>query len=216
MKYIPNPMLIEENIRTPLSQLILQWQDQTGLSTYFGVPAVKNPADAWIYREIITEMQPDVIVEVGVKHGGGSLMYAHLCDLMGKGRVIGIDIMLSQVYQQVKDHPRITLLEGDACSQFSKVKSLIKDTDRVLVIEDSAHSYENTINVLNTYSELIRIGDYFIVEDSINYEGVFPNQDFGVARAITDFVAQGNFISDRSKEAYTITWNPRGFLKRIK
>jgi hypothetical protein len=45
---------------------------------------------------------------------------------------------------------------------------------------------------------------------------VFPNQDFGVANAITDFVAQGNFVSDRAREPYVITWNPRGFLRRIK
>lgn len=209
-------MHIENNTNTPLKNLILRWQDQTGQSTYFGVQAVKNPGDAWIYQEIVTAMQPDVIIEVGVKHGGGALMMAHLCDLMGKGRVIGVDITLSLVHQTVIDHPRITLLEGDACTMFDIIKSMINPTDRVLIIEDSAHSYQNTINVLNTYSPLIRVGDYFIVEDSINYEGVFPNQDFGVANAITDFVNQGNFVSDRTKEPYVITWNPRGFLKRVK
>jgi cephalosporin hydroxylase len=209
-------MHIENNTNTPLKDLILRWQDQTGQSTYFGVQAVKNPGDAWIYQEIVTDMQPDVIIEVGVKHGCGALMMAHLCDLMGKGRVIGVDITLSLVHQTVIDHPRITLLEGDACAMFNIIKSMIDPTDRVLIIEDSAHSYQNTINVLNTYSPLIGVGDYFIVEDSINYEGVFPNQDFGVANAITDFVNQGNFVSDRTREPYVITWNPCGFLKRIK
>lgn len=209
-------MHIENNTNTPLKNLILKWQDQTGQSTYFGVQAVKNPGDAWIYQEIVTAMQPDVIIEVGVKHGGGSLMMAHLCDLMGKGQVIGVDITLNLVHQKVFDHPRITLLEGDACAMFEQVKSMIGPEDRVLIVEDSAHSYQNTINVLNTYSPLIRVGDYFIVEDSINYEGVFPNQDFGVANAITEFVNQGNFVPDRTKEPYVITWNPRGFLKRIK
>jgi cephalosporin hydroxylase len=135
---------------------------------------------------------------------------------MGKGRVIGVDITLALVHPKVFAHPRITLLEGDACAMFDQVKSMINPGDRVLIVEDSAHSYQNTINVLNTYSPLIRVGDYFIVEDSINYEGVFPNQDFGVANAITDFVNQGNFVPDRTKEPYVITWNPRGFLKRIK
>jgi cephalosporin hydroxylase len=209
-------MLIEHNTNTPLSHLIHRWQDQTGKSTYFGVQAVKNPGDAWIYQEIITAMEPDVIIEVGVKHGGGALMLAHLCDLMGKGKVIGVDITLGLVHSKVFAHPRITLIQGDACKEFENIKSLINPSDRVLVIEDSAHSYENTLNVLNTYSPLIRLGDYFIVEDSINYEGVFPNQDFGVANAILDFVAQGNFVPDRSKEPYVITWNPNGFLKRIK
>lgn len=216
MKYINFNMFIEQNINTQLKDLILKWQDQTGESTYFGVQAVKNPGDAWVYQEIVTAMEPDVIIEVGVKHGGGTLMLAHLCDLMGKGRVIGIDITLSLVHEKTKNHPRVTLFEGDACEQFEKVKALIGPNDRVLIIEDSAHTYQNTLNVLNTYSPLIRVGDYFIVEDSINYEGVFANQDFGVARAIQDFVSQGNFVSDRTKEPYVITWNPKGFLKRIR
>lgn len=216
MKYINFDMFIEQNTDTPLKDLILKWQDQTGASTYFGVQAVKNPGDAWVYQEIVTSMEPDVIIEIGVKHGGGALMLAHLCDLMGKGKVIGIDITMDLVHEKTKNHPRITLIEGDACEQLERVKSLIGPNDRVLIIEDSAHTYQNTLNVLNLYSPLIRVGDYFIVEDSINYDGVFANQDFGVARAIQDFVSQGNFVSDRSKEPYVITWNPKGFLKRIR
>jgi cephalosporin hydroxylase len=209
-------MLIEHNTNAPIKDLIHRWQTQTGSSTYFGVQAVKNPGDAWVYQEIVTAMQPDVIIEIGVKHGGGSLMLAHLCDLLGKGKVIGLDITMALVHSKVKAHPRITLIEGDACANFEIVKSMILPTDRVLIIEDSAHSYENTLNVLNTYSPLIRVDDYFIVEDSINYSGVFANQDFGVANAINDFVNQGNFVPDRTREPYVITWNPRGFLKRIK
>lgn len=216
MKFIQTPQLIEHSTNTPLKYIIQQWQDHTGESTYFGVNAVKNPGDAWVYQEIITAMEPDVIIEVGVKHGGGALMLAHLCDLMGKGKVIGLDITLSLVHEKVKAHPRITLIEGDACSNYDKVKALIHPNDRVLVIEDSSHTYDNTLNVLRTYSEFTRVGDYFIVEDSINYPDVFPNVDFGVARAIADFTAEGNFVSDRTKEPYVITWNPKGFLKRIK
>ena len=161
-------------------------------------------------------MEPDVIVEIGVKHGGGALMLAHLCDLLGKGKVIGVDITLDLVHEKTKAHPRITLIQDDACAAFEKVKSMIGPNDRVLVIEDSAHTYQNTLDVLNTYSPLVRLGDYFIVEDSINYAGVFENQDFGVARAIQDFVLKGDFVSDRGKEPYVITWNPKGFLKRVR
>ncbi len=216
MKYITRSMFIENNLNIPLSQLILKWQDQTGESTYFGVKAIKNPGDAWVYQEIVTAMEPDVIVEIGVKHGGGALMLAHLCDLLGKGRVIGVDITLDLVHEKTKAHPRITLVQNDAVAAFEQVKSMIGPDDRVLVIEDSAHTYQTTFDVLNTYSPLIRIGDYFIVEDSINYDGVFANQDFGVARAIQDFVAQGDFVSDRSKEPYVITWNPKGFLRKVR
>jgi len=209
-------MFVENITNYPISELIKHWQIQTGASTYFGVPAIKNPGDAWVYQEIVTAMQPDVIIELGVKHGGGALMLAHLCDLMGKGKVIGVDITMKLVHQKVKDHPRITLIEGDATTQFDNVTALIKPDDRVLIIEDSAHTYDVTLTLLNIYSPLIRVGDYFIVEDGINYAGVFPDANFEAAAAINEFVAQGNFVPDRTKESYVITWNPRGFLKRIR
>ena len=53
---------------------------------FLGVPALKNPMDAWVYQEIILEQQPDFIVEVGNKHGGTLLYLACLCDLLGHGR----------------------------------------------------------------------------------------------------------------------------------
>jgi cephalosporin hydroxylase len=35
--------------------------------------------------------RPDVIIEIGTAYGGGTLFLAHLCDLLGKGRIIGLD-----------------------------------------------------------------------------------------------------------------------------
>ena len=57
-----------------------------------GVRAIKNPFDCWIYQEIITEIRPDVIVEIGSAAGGSTLYLAHLLDLLGHGSVVSIDI----------------------------------------------------------------------------------------------------------------------------
>ena len=40
-------------------------------------------------------VQPDVIIETGVAHGGSLVFYASLCQLMGRGRVIGIALCLA-------------------------------------------------------------------------------------------------------------------------
>ena len=128
---------------------------------------LKNPMDAWIYQEIVFETKPDVIVEIGNRHGGSALFFAHLCDSLGKGRIIGLDLSHQTVPKHVKRHPRITFITGDACRNIERVERLISSDDRVLVVEDSSHTYENTLNVLRLYSKLIKVGDYFIVEDSI-------------------------------------------------
>jgi len=152
--------------------------------------------------------------------GGGTLALAHILDNIGSGRVIGLDINHDDVPLIVKEHPRIQLIRGDACGSFPKVKNLININEKVLIIEDSSHTYENTLNVLRTYNSLVSKGSYFIVEDSnINHGLDFPNEFLsgGSYEAIEEFVKENDdFIIDRTKERFVITWNPKGYLKKIK
>ncbi|HEY1356885.1 MAG TPA: class I SAM-dependent methyltransferase [Thermoleophilaceae bacterium] len=188
-----------------------------GRTSYLGVPTQKNPLDLWVYQELIFQHQPDVIVEIGNRFGGSTLALANLCDLVGRGRIIGIDIDHASVPDRVRRHPRISLLEGDACRQFPNVRQAIRPADDVMVIEDSSHTYENTLNVLRTYSPLIKPGGYFIVEDGICHHGLDEGPRPGPYEAVEAFVAEnGRFAIERGHEDFLITWNPKGFLKRVK
>lgn len=210
--------MMEKSLDMPLKEIlgILQERSLTR-STYFGIPAVKSPLDFWIYREIIFEQKPDVIIEIGTHCGGSTLALAHICDNMGNGNVISLDISHNKVPRLVRDHPRILLIEGDACQSFNEVKGWIPENGKVLIIEDSAHTFDNTIKVLMTYSPLIKPGGYFIVEDSICNHGLFTGPSPGPYEAIEAFLEMNpDFESDRSKESFLITWNPKGYLKRVK
>ena len=210
------PDYMEERLDMPLGEVLplIQESIMSG-TTYFGVRTLKNPMDAWIYQELVYEMKPDVIVEIGSRHGGSALFFAHLCDILGKGRLIGLDLDHDTVPERVKTHPRITFIDGDACQSAERVERLIQPDERVLVIEDSAHTYENTLNVLRRFSGLIKRGDYFIVEDSICHHGLATGPKPGPYEAIEAFVAENSdFQIDRSRERFFITWNPKGFLKR--
>ena len=185
------------------------------VTSYFGVKTLKNPLDAWVYQEMIWELKPDVIVEIGNAYGGGTLMLAHLCDLIGHGRVIGVDLSHTHIPVHVKTHPRVTLIEGDACLSFSQVRALIASDAKVLVIEDSSPTFDNTLNVLRKYSELIGPGGYMIVEDGICHHGLDIGPAPGPFEAIEAFVAEcPEFEIDRSRESFLVTWNPKGFLHR--
>lgn len=207
---------MEENLEMPLGTLLPIIQEGIlNQSTYFGIRTLKNPMDAWIYQEIIFETKPDVIVEIGNANGGSALFLAHLCDIMGKGRIVGIDLSHRTIPDQVRSHPRITLIEGDGCSSFEAVERLISEDERVLVIEDSSHTYDNTLNVLRLYSKLIKLGDYFIVEDSVCHHGLAVGPKPGPYEAIEAFVNENaDFEIDRNREHFMITWNPKGYLKR--
>ena len=208
---------LEQNLNMPLKYVIQLLQEEICLrSTYFGVKAVKSPNDFWVYMEIIHEVKPDIIIEIGNYCGGSTLALAHMLDNMGNGKVIGIDIDHSNIPLIVKKHPRIYLITGDACKLFPEVKSLIKTSDKVLVIEDSSHEYQNTLDVLRAFNPLVTKGSYFIVEDSYFHYGLKTGPDPGPYEAIESFMKENrDFEIDRSRERLLITCNPKGYLRRI-
>jgi len=186
-------------------------------STYFGIPCQRSPLDFWIYQEIIFALKPDVIVEIGSYCGGSALSLAHLCDHLGKGRIIAVDIDHSRLNQTAKDHPRISFITGDACEVFDEVVAKCGGATAVMVIEDSSHEYQSTLNILKKYSQLVTVGSYLIVEDSICHHGLNTGPNPGPYEAILDFIDNHqNFYIDRKKEAFLVTWNPKGYLKREK
>ena len=205
---------IEQSADTPLAEILPVMQDRIVNSTfYFGVQTLKNPLDFWVYQELIFRTRPTVIIEIGNNFGGSTLALAHLQDLMDHGRVIAIDISHSRIHESVRAHPRITLIESDACAALEQVKALLHADETILIIEDSSHTYQNTLNVLNNYCDLLKSGEHFIVEDSICHHGLALGPNPGPFEAIEEFVTQRpDFEIDRSMESFLITWNPKGFL----
>lgn len=60
--------------------------------SWMGRPIIQYPQDMIAMQELIWRIQPDVLIETGIAHGGSLIYYASLFELIGKGEVIGIDI----------------------------------------------------------------------------------------------------------------------------
>lgn len=185
---------------------------------WMGVRAMKNPMDAWIYQEIIYEVKPEIIIEIGSKEGGSTLFLANLLDILNNGQVISIDI--DRKDYKVK-HPRIIPVTGDSSSEKTvNVVKKICDGKKVLAVHDGDHSRNHVLKDLALYSNLISINSYFIVEDGVMDlfkpgDGIGAFND-GPLAAIDEFLRKNsNFIADEKRERYILTYNPRGFLKRI-
>jgi len=181
-----------------------------------GKSAMKFPLDAWIYQEIIHEVQPDVIMEIGNLYGGSTLFLANMLDLENKGKVIAIDIDHSHIDFE---HKRINWITGDVNSQevISKVRSLLKPDDKVIIIEDSSHTFDNTLEVLRNYCRFVSVGSYFIVEDGVCKYPFIDGPKPGPYEATQEFLKNHQeFIVDKSKGKFVLTYNPGGYLKRIR
>lgn len=183
---------------------------------WFGVPIGKCPTDLWIYQEIMFETRPDVIIECGTGTGGSALYLAQHCDLMGNGRIITIDIAEQP---NRPDHERITYITGSSIAPqtLQRIKELISSTDKVLVILDSDHSKNHVLQELNSYSELVTLGSYIIVEDTIiGGHPVKPHRKPGPMEAVKEFIKTNeNFIIDKSREKFYLTFNRNGYLKKV-
>ena len=79
---------------------------------YFNIQTFKNPLDFWVYQEMLCELRPDVVIEIGNYYGGSTLALAHVCDHLQHGQVIGLDIDQHRIPALVRQHPRITLNDG--------------------------------------------------------------------------------------------------------
>jgi cephalosporin hydroxylase len=141
--------------------------------SWLGTPIIQLPEDMIRYQEVITRLKPDVIVETGVAHGGSAIFSASLCRLLGKGRVIAIDIEIRPHNRRtIEAHPLadlITLIEGSSTAQatLEAVRARIRPGETVLVALDSDHSYAHVLAELETYAPLVTTGSYIIATDGV-------------------------------------------------
>jgi cephalosporin hydroxylase len=172
----------------------------------------KCPLDLWIYQEILHRTRPDVIVETGTFYGGSALYLASMCDLIGNGRVISIDI---KDWGTRRDHPKILYLDGSSIAPevVNRVKTEVDGVERVMVILDSDHKKDHVLGELQAYAPLVTEGCYLIVEDTpaAKIEG-YP----GPAEAIEEFFASdSSLVVDPECEKFRMTFNPGGYLKKV-
>ena len=189
------------------------WQN----TFWLGVPTQKCPLDLWIYQEMLFELRPDLILECGTASGGSALFLASMCDILGKGEIITIDIEDNQSRPQ---HERVRYLLGSSTSEevFEQVRPRFSDDKTVLVILDSDHSKDHVTGELQLYGPFVTRDSYVIVEDTnVNGHPVLPRHGSGPMEAVEEFLkANEDFVVDKSKEKFYLTFNPKGFLKKVR
>src|SRR5664279_4923652 len=112
------------------------WQRRLSYEvSWLGIPIIQLPEDILVVQELVWKNRPDVIVESGVAHGGALILYASLLELLGRGRVIGVDIEIRKYNRlAIQSHPtstRINLLEGSSTDPdtLAKVRRLIQPNE---------------------------------------------------------------------------------------
>lgn len=213
-------------------------------SNFLGLFILQNPADMWIMQEMITEIRPDFIIETGTCSGGSALYFASMLkQVNNKGKVITIDIQSKtridsfnilkkeneQLYNTVKEisDNYIEFITSNSVDPalIERLKEQTKNK-KVLVTLDSCHSYEHVLKELNLYSQLVSLGSYLIVQDTLlddnekwlERHATCPGYTIkaGPMKATKDFLKENHdFKVDKSKERFLFTFYPSGYLKKI-
>jgi cephalosporin hydroxylase len=189
----------------------LTWKNTRWLS----VNAYKSPLDLWIYQELIVSLRPQLVIETGTAFGGSAFFLATVCDALGVGEILSIDI---ENRDGRPAHDRITYLTASSTAPetLAVVAERAKGKAPVLVILDSDHSYEHVLAELRRYADLVTPGSYLVVEDTnLNGNPVLPNFGPGPMEAVQAFLQErAEFEPDAEQEKFLLSFNPSGYLRR--
>lgn len=141
--------------------------------SWMGRPLIQLPEDVLRVQEAIYRVKPDVIIETGVAHGGSLVFYASLCEAMGHGRVVGVDIEIRPHNRSaIEAHElfhRITLIEGSSTDEavLEQVRAQVEPGQKVMVLLDGNHTRDHVADELRLYGPLVSPGSYMVAADGL-------------------------------------------------
>ncbi len=198
--------------------------------TWLGRPIIQYPDDLMALQEIIWSVQPDLIVETGIAHGGSLVFSASLLKLLGGDRrVVGIDIDIREHNRRaIESHPLaslIEMIEGSSVDEnvIRQVGSIAKRFARPLVIVDSNHTHEHVLSELRAYSPLVRAGSYLVAMDTVveYVDHEYPDRPW--SKGNNPLTAVRTFLDENKRfevdaefdEKLLLSVAPHGFLRCV-
>ena len=147
--------------------------------SWLGRPIIQYPQDLVAMQEIIWSVQPDLIIETGIAHGGSLIFSASMLELNAacggpqNAEVLGVDIDIrAHNREAIEAHPmfkRISMIQGSSIAPeiIEQVKAKAVGKQRILVCLDSNHTHDHVLAELEAYAQLTSVGSYCVVFDTV-------------------------------------------------
>jgi cephalosporin hydroxylase len=193
----------------------------------------KFPEDLRVYEHLLWASSPEIVIDLGVQHGGSALWFRDRLDALKRyrrirhARVVGVDVDMEAARHNLTEadpawEQSITLMEGDVrdAATVRRVRDAVPSGASCFLVEDSAHVYETTMASLIGLATCIQPGGYLVVEDGcVDVDAMRPDEAWprGVLPAVGDWLrspAGAEFAQRRDLELYGLTCHPGGFLQR--
>jgi cephalosporin hydroxylase len=204
---------------------------------WMGRPIIQYPQDVMAMQELIWKVQPDLIIETGIAHGGSLIFSAAMLELNAAcggptdAKVVGVDIDIRPHNRDaIESHPmsrRIQMIQGSSIDPVivDQVKAHAAGKRRVLISLDSNHTHAHVAAELAAYAGLTTVGSYCVVFDTVIEDlpaDHFPDRPWGPGNspktAVHAFVRDnpGFEIDERIDHKLLLSVAPHGFLKRVR
>jgi isopenicillin-N synthase len=142
--------------------------DGTGFRniSWKGVRLLKDPDAHIAYHDLLWEVKPRTIIELGVYSGGSLLWMRDLTRAFGiRTQLHGIERDLGRVCIPADEMDGITLHSGDL-NDPAQSFSWLRSVEHPVLLIDDAHC--NTFNVLDAaLTMFLQAGDYVVIEDTM-------------------------------------------------
>lgn len=205
--------------------------------SWMGRPIIQYPQDIVGMQELIWSLQPDLIIETGIAHGGSLIFSASMlalnaaCGGPQDAEVLGLDIDIRPHNKEaIESHPmsrRISMIQGSSIAPdvIEQVKAKAAGRERVLVCLDSNHTHDHVLAELEAYAPLTSVGSYCVVFDTIVEDmpaEMFPDRPWGPGNnpktAVCEYLkTHPEFQIDKQMDAkLLISVAPDGYLKRTR
>lgn len=204
--------------------------------SWLGRPIIQYPQDILAMQEIIWDVQPDLIIETGIAHGGSLIFSASMLELNAAcggpadAFVLGIDIDIREHNRgEIESHPmsrRIRMIEGSSIDPgvIQQVVAATECKQRILVCLDSNHTHDHVLAELEAYAPLTSVGSYCVVFDTVIED--LPTEStsdrpWGPGNnpkvAVEQFLLHNdNFVPDTGiDQRLLISVAPGGYLRRV-
>lgn len=171
---------------------------------WLGRPVIQFPQDMIALQELIFQVQPDLVIETGIAHGGSLIFSASMlaqldmCEAIEAGvsfnpkesrrKVLGVDIDIRAHNRvAIEIHPmasRIQMIQGSSIAPeiIEQVKQVASGYKKVLVLLDSNHTHEHVLAELEAYAPLTSVSSYCVVSDTLIEDmpaEMFPDRPWG-------------------------------------
>ena len=211
-----HPVPVPDELKWAFTEAV--WRNLPWRATsWLGRRIESAPTDLLAYQEIVVRVQPDWIVETGTGSAGRALFLASMCELVGHGQVLSVG---DDAADELPCHPRLQFVTGrpDERTTAEEVRAIVGDDARALVVLGSCVTREETVRMFKAYEQLVPVGSYVVVTDTIvNGHPVWPGFGAGPAEGVKQILTQyGDFVADPAMEKYSLTFNPGGFLRRVR